>query len=118
MRLTEQKQEEVSRQVAAKASGRPEGGARAAAREIGVDDRAARRAAQVDSLSDAAKAVAREVGLDDNQSALLAAAAEKDSEAQAEKLREIKRRKEEREIIRKAGDAIVSHDANDEAAAD
>jgi uncharacterized ParB-like nuclease family protein len=38
-------------------------------------------------------------------------------DAQADKLAEIRRRKDDREIIRKAGDAIVSHDAHDDAAA-
>jgi ParB family chromosome partitioning protein len=54
--------------------GRPEGGVRAASRELGVNREDARRATKVASLSDDAKAAAREVGLDDNRTALLTAA--------------------------------------------
>lgn len=54
--------------------GRPEGGVRAAARDLGVNAVDAHRATKVAALSDEAKAAAREVGLDDNRSALLAAA--------------------------------------------
>lgn len=65
----------VLRQTAAKPQGgRPQGGVRAAARDIGVSDRDARRAVKVAGLSDEAKAEARALGLDDNRSALLRAA--------------------------------------------
>jgi hypothetical protein len=68
--------------------GRPEGGVRAAAREIGVSEPDARRAIKVAKLSDEARRVAREVGLDDNRTALLAAAGKETPEEQAEALRE------------------------------
>ncbi|MEL4072846.1 hypothetical protein WKW50_22160 [Ochrobactrum sp. GPK 3] len=78
--------ERVSRQVDAKPQGgRPEGGTRAAAREIGISEPDARRAVKVASLSDEAKEAAREVGLDDNRSALLEAA-EKVSSQVAKKI--------------------------------
>lgn len=61
-------------QVAPKLSvGRPEGGVRAAARELGINRDDARRAAKVANLSDEARQTAREVGLDDNRTALLKA---------------------------------------------
>lgn len=67
--------ERVSRQPDAKPQGgRPEGGVRAAARDLGVNEVDARRAVTVASLSEEAKEAAREVGLDDNRSALLEAA--------------------------------------------
>ena len=87
VRLTEG----VSAQVAAKPQGgRPEGGVRAAARELGVDEDDARRAVKVDSLSPEAKQAARDAGLDGNRSALLAAAKETTPEKQVEAL--VKRR--------------------------
>lgn len=64
----------VSRQPDAKSeAGRPEGGVRAAARELGVSEPDARRAVHVAGLSDEAKDAARETGLDNNRSALLEA---------------------------------------------
>jgi len=62
VQLTEEKQErerqEVSRQVDAKPEGgRPESGTRAAARELGVSEPAARRAKRIASISDEAKAM-------------------------------------------------------------
>ncbi|WP_453968132.1 hypothetical protein [Amorphus sp. MBR-141] len=70
--LTDQK---VSGQVAQKPQGgRPEGGLSAATRELGVERTAARRAVKVASLTDEAKAAAREVGVDDNNVILLEAA--------------------------------------------
>lgn len=74
--------EEVSAQVAQKTGpGRPEGGLSAAARELGIDRDAARRAQTIASLSAEAKTVAKELALDDNQSALLAAAKSDDPAA-------------------------------------
>ena len=49
-------------------------GVRAAERDLGIKKDDAARATKVASLSDEAKAAAREVGLDDNRTALLAAA--------------------------------------------
>ncbi|GGF66911.1 hypothetical protein GCM10007301_28180 [Azorhizobium oxalatiphilum] len=81
--------DEVPRQLDAKPKGgRPEGGTRAAARELGLSEADARRATKVASLSDEAKATAREVGLDDNRTALLAAAKEAEPERQVVKIKE------------------------------
>jgi hypothetical protein len=64
------------RQVAAVSFGGrgQEGGARAAARDLGVSDRDVRRALQIASLAPEAKQAARKMHLDDNQAALLEAA--------------------------------------------
>lgn len=87
--LTSAKQEAeaVSRQTDAK-PGRPEGGVRAAARELGLSEADARRSVKVAGLTPEAKAVAVETGLADNQSALLAAAKEPTPERQVEALRQ------------------------------
>ena len=45
-----------------------------AARELGIEQTAAKRAVKIDSLTPEAKVAAVELGLDDNQSALLQAA--------------------------------------------
>lgn len=74
---------EVSRQPDAK-PGRPEGGVRAAARELGLSEPDARRAVKVAGLSAEAKAAAVDAGLDDNRTALLAAAKEPEPEKQVE----------------------------------
>lgn len=69
MVLTEQR---VSARSAPKPQGgRPEGGVRAASRELGLARDDARRATKVASLSEQAKATARETGLDDNRTALV-----------------------------------------------
>jgi ParB-like chromosome segregation protein Spo0J len=63
---------DVSRQVDANPQGgRPEGGVRAAARELGISEPSARRAIRIASIAPEAREAAREAGLDDNQSALL-----------------------------------------------
>lgn len=108
LRLAEEQR--VSRQVAAK-PGRPESGRRAAAREIGVDERGARRAEKVASLSPEAKQAARDAGLDDNQSALLTASKASTPEAQVATLHEMKRRKQARADLDKATDSVVKKDA-------
>jgi ParB-like chromosome segregation protein Spo0J len=59
----------VLRQLGAKPSGRPEGGNRLAARDLGVTEH---RAQAIASLPDETKNAARERGLDYNSSALLA----------------------------------------------
>jgi ParB-like chromosome segregation protein Spo0J len=85
IRLTNEK--EVSAQVAPKPKGgRPAGGVRAAARDLGIDRDAASRAIKVASLSDEAKEAAREHGLDDNRTALLEAARETEPAAQVAKI--------------------------------
>jgi hypothetical protein len=75
--------ERVSRQVDAKPQGgRPEGGVRAAARDLGIDEVDARRAVKVAAIAPEAKKAARETGLDDNRAALLEAAKGKTPAAQ------------------------------------
>jgi len=76
IRLTETKQAEgISRQPDAKQkAGRPEGGTRAAARELGISEPDARRAKAVGSLSPAAKKAAKDQRLDNNRSVLIKAA--------------------------------------------
>lgn len=69
VKLTDEK---VSRQVDAKPQGgRPEGGIRAASREIGITEQASRRAIKIAAISPEAKEIAEAGGLADNQSALL-----------------------------------------------
>ena len=100
IRLTDEKV--VLAQVAPKPrGGRPEGGIRAAARELGVDRDDARRAAKVASLPEEAKDAAREVGLDNNRSALLAAGKAADPAA------ELRRLRAEKELWPKLGDGGV-----------
>ena len=54
---------EVSRQVAAKPQGgRPQGGIRDSARQLGLDERDVRRAAKVASITPEAQQAAHEVG--------------------------------------------------------
>lgn len=77
---------------------RAQGGINAAARELGIEATAAKRATKVAGLTPEAKAAAREHGLDDNQSALLKAAKEAPEE-QAAKVRQMA---EEREAARAA----------------
>ena len=72
-----------------------QGGTRAAAREIGVEHKAARRAEQIASLTPEAKAAAQETGLDDNQSVLLEAS-KRAPEDQASFLRDERERRERR----------------------
>ena len=75
--------EGVSRQVDAKPQGgRPEGGVRAAARGLGIDEVDARRAVKVAALAAEAKEAARDAGLENNRSVLLSAAKEKTPAAQ------------------------------------
>lgn len=59
-------------------------GIKQAARELGVPATNLRQSRKIAALSDAAKDAAREHGLDDNQSALLAAAKEREPEKQVE----------------------------------
>lgn len=81
--------EGVSRQPAAKPQGgRPEGGIRAAARELGIDEREARRANKIASISEQAKEAAVAAHLDNNQAALLKVA-NAEPERQVEVVNEI-----------------------------
>lgn len=71
-RYVELVEQRVSAQVAPKPKGgRPEGGDRKAARDLGIKRDDVRRAKQIAALAPEAKEVARKEGLDDNQSALL-----------------------------------------------
>jgi ParB-like chromosome segregation protein Spo0J len=80
---------EVSAQVAPKPQGgRPEGGIRAAARELGIERTDARRAITIASIMPEAKESARKAGMDDNQSRLLEIAAQP-IEQQVKKVAEI-----------------------------
>lgn len=72
----------ISRQPDAKKRGRPEGGIRKAARDLGLPEVEVRRALKVASLSPEAQDKARKTGLDNNRSALLAAAKEVTVEGQ------------------------------------
>lgn len=72
----EREREVFLRQHGAKQdAGRPEGGARMAARELGVTEQEVRRAEKIAAIAPEAKAAAREAGLDDNQRRLLEVAA-------------------------------------------
>jgi len=55
--------------------GRPKGGVRAGARELGIERMEARRATKIASISPDVKEAARSAGLDNNQTALLKVAA-------------------------------------------
>jgi ParB-like chromosome segregation protein Spo0J len=71
------------RQVGAKPQGgRPEGGNRAAARDLGLTEQEVRRARTIATLPDEVKAKAVDLGLDRNQSALLDTAKAPTREAQ------------------------------------
>jgi hypothetical protein len=72
--------------------GRPEGGARLAARDLGLSREEIRRAQTIAALPEETKDAARELGYDDNQSALLAAAKAPTPERQISVLQEIAQR--------------------------
>ena len=83
----------VSAQLAPKPQGgRPESGDRAAARALGLDKDAVRRARIVDGLSSEAKSAAVALGVDDNRSALLVAAKKSVAEDQVRALHDIAKR--------------------------
>ena len=105
VRLAEER--EVLAQLAPKPQGgRPQGGTRAAARDIGVTRDEARRSEKVAALAPEAKEAARAAGLDDNQSALLAAAKAETAAAQVEVLN------------RRAAERARTHDEVKDAKAD
>ena len=86
-------------QVAPKVqNGRPKGGEREAARQLGLDRDDVRRAIKVASLSPEAQQAAHEVGLANNRSALLRAADEATPEDQIRVLEELSGRKKVRQI--------------------
>lgn len=68
--------------------GRPQGGTRAAARELGIQRNDAQRAIKVAALSQDAKDEAIRAGLDDNRTALLAAAKKETPAAQKAVIRD------------------------------
>lgn len=76
----------------------PKGAMRAAERELGVEHTEARRAVKIASLPEEAKAAAREVGLDDNQKALLSAAGAENPVAE---LRRYRAEKDAAETLRR-----------------
>jgi hypothetical protein len=78
-------------QVAPK-PGRPEGGDRLAARDLGITREEVTRAHKIAQLSDEALKEAEACGLDDNQSALLKAAKESTPKAQVAVLRDTRAR--------------------------
>jgi ParB family chromosome partitioning protein len=106
----DEQRSEVLRQVDAKQSGgRPKGGVRAAARDLGISEPDARRAIKVASLSPSAKTAAKAFCLDKNQSALLKAAKEIEPEKQVAVLRELHEAKQHK-ADRKAVDKITRDD--------
>ena len=91
--------DEVLAQVAPKVqNGRPKGGEREAARQLGLSQPDVHRAIKVASLSPEAQQAAHEVGLADNRSALLRAADEATPEDQIRVLKELSGRKKVRQI--------------------
>ncbi len=106
VRLVKEKRErEVSAQVGPKPDGgRPEGGERLAARDLGITRQEIQRAEKIDSIAPEAKDAAREVGIDDNQSALLRVAARPASEqvAAVHEIAEARRTKVERDVKERA----------------
>ena len=116
VRLTEG----VSRQVVAKPEGgRPESGAAAASRELGMDKRDVQRAVKVSNMSLEAKDAARDAGIDDNRSALLKVAHEPTAEKQVAAVQEIASNRTydrlaveaeiKRRSLREAASIIVDH---------
>ena len=94
--------DEVSRQLDAKPEGgRPEGGTRAASRELGISEPQARRAKLIASMTPAAKKAAKAAGLDNNQKALERIARKPEAEQVAE-VTKIKKEREDREKKKEA----------------
>jgi ParB-like chromosome segregation protein Spo0J len=94
-------QQVVSRQLDAKPQGgRPQGGTRAASRELGISEPDARRAVQVASLAPDAKQVARDTGLDDNRTVLLEAA-KKAQSAQVHYLQAEDQKRQKKQLSKK-----------------
>jgi ParB family transcriptional regulator, chromosome partitioning protein len=102
--LSDKKDEEaVLTRVASKPKGgRPEGGVRAASRDLGIELTEAQRAVKINGISDEAKKAAKDAGLDDKQSALLQVAAQPSAEAQ---LKAIKQKKDHDEAQKRNRDA-------------
>lgn len=97
---------EVSRQVEAK-PGRPEGGTRAAARELGVTESEAQRSVTIASITPEAKEAAQDAGIDDNQSKLLEVA-KAPPDQQVAKVRELVLPKTDDDLIEQQFNVIMS----------
>ena len=103
----------VSPQNGAKVvAGRPEGGERAAIRELGITKGEAHRAGKISALTPEIRRAADEAGLNSLKARLeIAQAPDK-----LAKVADLKRQAEERKTIHKTGDDIVTRDAADDAA--
>jgi hypothetical protein len=89
VRLVEEKAKGVSVQLGPKPQGgRPEGGERKAARELGISRQEVRRSLKIAAIAPEAKESAKAAGLDNNQKALLSIAAAS-AEKQVERVQEI-----------------------------
>jgi ParB-like chromosome segregation protein Spo0J len=99
----------LSSQVATKADtgGRPEGGERRAARELGIDKDDVHRSVKIAGLTDDAKEAAQEAGIDDNQSKLLEVAREA-PERQVAKVRELVLPKTDDDVMEQQYAALMS----------
>lgn len=104
---------EVLAQLAPKPQGgRPQGGERAAARQLGLDRDDVRRARKIASLSPEAQEAARRVGLEDNRSALLEAASKPVAE-QAEYLEKRAQEKQRRREMKLAPELMSDFEAEE-----
>jgi ParB-like chromosome segregation protein Spo0J len=110
IQLVEELRQEISAQSAQKSGpGRPEGGQSAAAREIGVDRDAVRRAQRIAALPAEAKAAARDLGLADNQAALLKAAKAQDPVLSLhQRVKQRRHTSEEQSLTRAAIDRVAT----------
>lgn len=91
---------------------RAEGGINAAARELGIEATAAKRATKVAAITPEAKAAAKERGLDNNQAALLQVA-KAPPEEQAAKVEEIAAAKKAAADARKAERLLAEEEAKE-----
>lgn len=99
IRLTEEEHAAKVGQVASlsKRGRGHEGGVRAAARELGIEHREARRALKIADISPEAKEAAHAAGLSNNQSALLRVANASSTDDQVKKVHDILEEKERRQ---------------------
>jgi len=112
VRLTTEKNKDVSAQVGQKANGRPEGGLSAAVREIGVTRQEAQRAEKIASIAPEAKAAAAaDPKLADNQAALLRVAAEPSPERQLARIRQEQEQAEAHKANRETNRVIALTEA-------
>jgi hypothetical protein len=85
------------------------GGVREVARQLNMERTQAQRLDALGNISEEAWLAAKEEGIENNQSALLSVAGE-DAEKQADKIRELAKRKQQRKEIASAQDVINQHD--------